>query len=152
MIKIASCMLAKLYPHKFCAILVIESQAFSVYSVGLHNQCSGLQSHRTTRQSRRCRVEFSGTHSYTKSLRNFTFKQDAHSGASKVASGKPHNPAQLSNPPLLQAVRSAWAVGVYAVECFAAQAVLGDMSGEITLKQDGNYNMWSHFQFSNRSV
>ncbi len=58
----------------------------------------------------------------------------------------------LSTPPFLQAVLSAWAEGVYVVECFAAQADLGDMSGEITLKQDGNYNMWSHFQFSNTGV
>ncbi len=47
----------------------------------------------------------------------------------------------LSNPPFLQAVLSAWAEGVYVVECFAAQADLGDMSGQITLKQDGIYNM-----------
>ncbi len=58
----------------------------------------------------------------------------------------------LSNPPFLQAVLSAWAVGVYVVECFAVQAVLRDMSSKITLKQDGNYNARSHFQFPNRGV
>ncbi len=72
----------------------------------------------------------------------------------KFTSDKLHHTSGnvLSNPPFLHAGLSAWAVGVYVVECFAAREVLEDMSGKFTLKQDGNYNAWSHFQFSNRSV
>ncbi len=75
-------------------------------------------------------------------------------GRKKFNSEKSHYTSGnlLSNPPLLHAVLSAWAEGVYAVECFAAQAVLGEMSGQTTFKQDGNYNAWSHFQFSSGSV